>query len=119
MNKRVVWLVVFGALLIGNVFFGIRYYLISAEVRNFQIETQKTQINGRMLDFTSLFIEKVLQANTAVNFDTRLSLENAVRNLNDQEILAEWNTFIKSSTEQVAQDNVKKLLSTLVSKIKK
>ena len=119
MNRRVILLIVFGALLVGNVFFGLQYYLVSAEARGLQAQAQKAEINERVLDFTALFVDKVLRANAAVDFDTRLSLENAVRNLKDSEILAEWNAFVKSDSELGAQDSVKKLLSTLVSKIRK
>ena len=119
MNNRLILLIVLGALLVGNVFFGLQYYRASAEARDLEARTQKAEINEKVLDFTSLFIDKVLRADSAVDFDTRLSLENAVRNLKDQEILTEWNAFVKSDSELGAQENVKELLSTLFSKIRK
>jgi len=63
-------------------------------------------------------IEKVLKAETEVDFETRLKLENAVRNLEDKEILARWSKFIESKTEAGAQEEVKNLLEALVNKIK-
>ena len=66
-----------------------------------------------------MFIKDVLQADKEVDFETRLKLENAVRDLKDQEILAGWQSFIDSKTEQDAQSNVKKLLGILISKIQK
>jgi hypothetical protein len=55
----------------------------------------------------------------AVDFDTRLSLENGVRDLKDPEIMAEWQNFTGSKTEADAQNSVKKLLEMLVDKIQK
>jgi hypothetical protein len=80
------------------------------------LQTQTT--NEKVLEFTNLFIEKVLKAQTEVGFETRLKLENAVRNLNDEEILAQWQKFTESKTEAGAQEEVKNLLQMLVSKIK-
>ena len=47
---------------------------------------------------------------TLFRSETRLSLENAVRDLKDEEIMAEWQNFIASKTEADAQTSVKKLL---------
>ena len=80
------------------------------------METQKT--NQKVLDFTKLFIDEVLKANAEINFDTRLKLENAVRGLNDQDILTQWQKFTDSKAEGEAQLEVKNLLETLVGKIR-
>jgi hypothetical protein len=76
------------------------------------LESQKT--NEKVLDFTKLFIEKVLKAETEVDFETRLKLENAVRNLGDEEILTQWQKFTESKTEAEAQEEVKNLLEMLL-----
>ena len=80
------------------------------------MQTQKT--NDKVLEFTKLFIGKVLKAKTEVDFETRLKLENAVRNLEDKEIMIEWSKFIESKTEDGAQEEVKNLLEMLINKIK-
>jgi len=54
-----------------------------------------------------------------LDFETRLSLENSVRDLNDPEIMAEWQNFTNSKTEADAQTSVKTLLGILISKIQK
>ncbi|MFC1613147.1 hypothetical protein ACFL23_02330 [Patescibacteria group bacterium] len=69
------------------------------------------------MDFTKLFIEKVLQAEQEVDFETRLKLENGVRDLGDANILAEWEKFINSEDADGAQNAVKNLLAILVEKI--
>jgi len=105
-------------LIAGNVFFGFKYFAAQKEIRQTQtaLETQTTQ--GKVLEFTKLFIEKVLKAETEVGFETRLKLENAVRNLDDEEILVQWQKFTESKTETGAQEEVKNLLEMLVNKIR-
>lgn len=112
------WGVLVLILLIGSVFFGVKYFAAQKKLSQTQavLETQKT--NGKVLEFTKLFIDEILKANSEVSFDTRLKLETAVRNLDDEEILAQWQKFVDSKTETGAQDEVKNLLEMLVNKIK-
>ena len=117
-NKRVILIIILGILLIGDVFFGLKYYQASKELEELRSGRENAEFNSQIIDFTSLFINKVLQADKEVDFETRLSLENAVRALKDEEIMAEWQDFISSKTEKEAQDNVKKLLGTLMNKMK-
>lgn len=117
-NKHIV-LVLVGALVIVGVFFAYNYFSVSQELQTLKNTQSKTELNEKVLNFASLFIEKVLQANTEVDFETRLSLENAVRDLKDEQIMSEWQNFTVSKTEADAQNSVKKLLGILVSKIQK
>jgi len=112
------WIILVLILLAGNIFFGLKYSAVQKELKLTQtsLETQKT--NEKVLDFAKLFIEKVLKAETEIDFETRLKLENAVRNLGDEEILEQWNKFVNSKTEAEAQEQVKNLLEMLVNKIK-
>ena len=116
-KKRIVLIIVIGALLIGNVFFALNYYLTYKDLQETKATESKTEINQKVLTFASLFIKKVLQANAPIDFDTRLSLENAVRDLNDPAIMAEWQNFTNSKTEADAQNSVKTLLGILIDKI--
>jgi hypothetical protein len=118
-KRRIVIIIIIGALLIGNVFFAFNYYFAFKELQEVKATESKTTLNTKVVDFTSLFIKKVLQANTEVDFETRLSLENSVRDLNDPEIMAEWQNFTNSKTEADAQTSVKTLLGILISKIQK
>lgn len=117
MNKPKIILILILILLAGNVFLGVKYFSSQKELRQTQtaLEIQKT--NDKILEFTKLFIKEVLRAKTEVDFETRLKLENAVRNLGDEEILAQWSKFVESKTEAGAQEEVKNLLEMLVSKI--
>ena len=118
MNKPKTILIIILVLLVGNVFLGSKYFSAQKEFRQAQTALQTQTTNEKVLEFTKLFIKEVLKVETEVNFDTRLKLENAVRNLGDEEILNQWQKFTESKTEAGAQEEVKNLLEMLVSKIK-
>ncbi|MBI2096561.1 MAG: hypothetical protein HYT40_00135 [Candidatus Sungbacteria bacterium] len=106
-------------LLAGNIFFFFQYLRVQRDAQK-TIEAVKAQkaVNVKVRDFAELFIEKVLKAEAEIDFDTRLILENTVRDIGDDEILAKWREFVDSKTEPEAQQKVKSLLSLLVKKIK-
>ncbi len=116
-NKPKITLIIIFILLALTVFFGVKYFSLQKELRQTQkfLETQKT--NGKVLEFTKLFIGKVLKAKTEVSFEERLKLESAVRGLGEEEILAQWQKFTESKTEAEAQEEVKNLLEVLINKI--
>ena len=104
-------------LLAGNIYFGFRYFSVQKELKETKASMEVPKINEKILSFTNLFITKVLKAQSEVDFETRLKLETAVRDLNDEEILNQWQKFTESKTEADAQTEVKNLLEMLVSKI--
>jgi len=75
------------------------------------------QMNTKTLDFTKMFVEDVLMADKEIDFDTRLTLETAVRNLDDQQVFYQWQKFTKSDTKEGASREAKFLLNLLVKKI--
>ena len=93
--------------------------IANEKLQDIKINQSKVEINTKVINFTSLFVKKVLQADSEVDFETRLSLENAVRDLKDDEIMKEWQNFTGSKTEAEAQNSVKKLLGILINKIQK
>ena len=105
-------------LLIGNIFFAWSFFSISDELKTLEGSREQVMTNAKVLDFTAMFIKEVLKAEGEVNFETRLSLENAVRDLKDEEIIAHWQRFVGSKTEANAQQSVKDLLEVLVNKIR-
>lgn len=117
MSKKIILIIIL-ILLAGNVFFGYKYFVARGELYEVQAVLKTQQINERVLEFTKLFIKEVLEAETEVNFETRLKLENAVRNLENSQIMAQWQKFVESQTENEAQQEVKNLLEALVNKIK-
>jgi hypothetical protein len=118
MNKPRAILIIILILLASNIFFGFKYFSVVKELRQTQTALETQVINDKVLEFAKLFIEKVLKAETEVDFETRLKLENAVRNLNDEQILSQWQKFVDSKTEVDAQTEVKNLLEMLINKIK-
>jgi len=80
--------------------------------------TVKTfQYDQKVLNFTKLFITRVLKADGEVGFEDRLQLENAVRSIDDKTIFDQWQKFVNAGTSLEAQIEVKNLLEMLVGKI--
>ena len=74
-----------------NAFFAFELAKTQKELGQFKITLENNQKNEQVLNFNRLFIEKILKSDEEVDFETRLELENAVRNLKDNEILNQWN----------------------------
>jgi hypothetical protein len=109
-----------------NIFLLYRYLLITKEVEKIKIASSLPEKNAvifpntkneKIINFLKLFITKVLKAEGEVDFETRLKLENAVREIQDKEILDQWIKFTESKTEDESQKNVKDLLEILVNKL--
>ena len=115
-KTRLILIIAFGALLIVAVYFILKTYSLSKALSIAKTDIASVQKNDKVIDFTRVFIEKVLNADREVDFNTRLQLENDVRNLKDDEILAGWQKFTESKTNTEAADNVKELLKILISK---
>mgnify|MGYP001573327214 FL=1 len=105
-------------LLACDIFFGFEYFSLQKDLSRAKADLGTQKTNEKIVDFTKLFISDVLKAEKEVDFETRLKLETAVRNLNDEEILNQWQKFIDSKTELEAQKEVKNLLEILVNKIR-
>jgi HSP90 family molecular chaperone len=117
-NQRTILIIVVLFLVIGNIFFFLKYSSAKKQLAQTQSALSTQQTNGNILSFTDLFIEKVLKADSEVDFETRLELENAVRNLNDSDVLAQWQKFTNAQTQEEAQKEVKNLLEMLVGKVR-
>lgn len=104
------------ALLCGIAVLGFQYRNARARLFTAQNLLASKTTQTKTLDFTKLFIADVLDAKGEIDFETRLKLETAVRDLNDEEVLAAWNAFTGSQNEQEAQERVKQLLQLLVDK---
>ena len=115
-RKNIVIVIVFIVLLAGNLYFGWRSLSSSGEIANARAIIAAKQSSNRNLDFLQMFVKNVIKSDKEVDFDTRLKLENAVRELNDNEVLEKWQRFVDSKDEIEAQNNVKDLLDLLVRK---
>lgn len=67
--------------------------------------------------FNQMFVREVIVSKDQVNFETRLTLENAVRDLKDGEVFEAWNKFAESETSSAAQEAIKKLLGLLADRL--
>ncbi len=74
------------------------------------------KVNKEVLDFRNMFTDKVLLSDGEVDFNTRLSLETAVRNLNDTEIFNLWQLFVNTKDQADSTIQAKKLLKLLIEK---
>ena len=116
-RRKLLETIVLILLVFGNIFFGINYYLQLQEVKKINQQLQAEQTNAKVVNFLNLFVEKVLKTDQPVSFDDRLKLENAVRDINDPNILAKWEQFTGGQTVDQIQAAVKDLLEALVRKI--
>ena len=114
---RIVCIVFIGFLILTNALTLNAYLSVKKQLSVAQTIAQKKDVNAQVLNFSRLFIERVLQTKGEVSFENRLKLETMVRDLNDPAILQSWNNFVNSASEQEAQENVKLLLDILVRKI--
>lgn len=116
MIKRLMVLVII--VLVGAVvYLGVSYTTLRSELRrNNQLIINKSN-NEKTVIFLQMFIKDVLKSTTQVDFETRLKLENAVRAVNDKNILTQWQKFVSSKNEVEAQMNTKDLLEMLAQKI--
>ena len=88
-NKRIIEIII-AILVAGNIYFAYNYFSVYSELQALKSAQVKVEVNEKVIDFSSMFIKKVLQADQEVDFETR-----------------------------EAQNSVKKLLGMLVGKIQK
>jgi hypothetical protein len=113
-KSKVLYSLLVLVLIAGNVYFALSCASARQVAKQAEVLTAREKINTQTLDFMKVFIEKVVQTDKEVDFETRLDLENRVRKLNNQQVLDQWNNFTKSATEAQAQVEVKKLLLLLI-----
>jgi len=116
-KQKTILLIIIFALIASNAFFIVKYFAAQKEFNQVKTIADAKNTNKKVLNFTKLFVEQVLKADGEVDFEMRLKLENAVRDLGDDEILVQWQKFTESQTEEEAQAEVKNLLEMLVGRI--
>ena len=80
-------------------------------------EVIRNDKNHKIVVFTQLLTDTVLNQDKEIAFEDRLELEQAVRNLNDQEIFDQWQLFTKSTSDAETQKNFIDLIKLLLSKV--
>lgn len=114
MNKKTILIIFISLFCVSLIANGWLYYQLYTVMQIYNLQ----QKDAKILDFTGMFIEDVLMANKEIDFDTRLSLETAVRALSDGDIFSQWQRFVKSSTKETSSTEAKILLDLLIKKIK-
>lgn len=118
MTKRLLILLIIMALLFITLAFcaaGSCVSWLSARAAIHQANNFK--YNGKVLDFTKMYVDLVLKTDGKISFDDRLRLENAVRATNDESIIDQWKKFTEATSGQEAGKEAKTLLQLLLNKI--
>jgi len=116
-NPRTVVLIIITILIAAVILLAGQCYIFYKDLQAQKDLNRTYQYNEKILDFTRLFITKVIGAKADVSFEDRLQLENAVRGINNKDIFDQWQKFTEAKTEVQVQEDVKILLELLISKI--
>lgn len=118
MNKtRLFVITIITLLAASNIYLAVMYGLSQLEAAQTRSQLKSQETNEKALLFAKLFIDKVLLGEGTVDFEDRLKLENAVREINDQKIFNEWQTFTASQGDSEVQASAARLLGLLFDKV--
>jgi len=112
-NKIFIALVII--LLLSNIYLADKYR-DSRSASKSCIETQ--QVNGKIVALAKLFIEKILKAETELDVETLLELENVAKATGDDELRAQWQKFLNVRTIDGAQQEIQNFLELVINKIR-
>ncbi len=104
-------------LVAGNIFFSIQY---TESLKQQQIQKEDNiGTNIKVSRFLKLFVDVVLNTETGktISYDSRIKLENDVRDIQDAAITAQWDKFVNSADGKVAQENATALMKMLTNKL--
>jgi len=113
--KRILILLIV-LLLILNVFSLFAFW---QKQKDYNTLEQASSQKLKWTNFLDLFIDTVLDPEQEMTIEDRLDLENAVRNLENQEIKLKWQNFANASNEIEAQRTAVEVLKMLVNQIGK
>ncbi|MFA7171383.1 MAG: hypothetical protein WC180_05290 [Candidatus Paceibacterota bacterium] len=116
-KQKLVAIVIVLLLICSNIFFAFKLNEEKRVSEQLRADLLAADAELPIIEFNQLFVDKVLRAEGEVSFETRLELENKVRDLNDAEMLEQWNRFVNASDEAEAQSEVKELLSLLAQRM--
>lgn len=118
-KTKLILTIVISLLFLCNIFLAGQLYLSKAELKDTQQLVRVQDVNTKALFFAKLFVNKILMEKGTVSFEDRLKLENAVRDINDKEILNQWQKFVDSKGGDDSQICVGNLLELLLLKVSK
>ena len=105
-------------LLGGNLYFSVQY-VQNLKQQNAATEQANSTFNSRLqvAQFLKEFIDTVLNTQGTVSFDNRVKLENDIRQIKDETLTNQWNTFVNSKDSKEAQQSAVKLMALLADKM--
>lgn len=116
-KTRLIVIIVISLLVAMTIYLSVECFLLASELNLVKANLKAQEINIKAGLFANLFIDKILLTAGEVNFDDRLKLENAVRDLNDPEIFAKWQQLTSSQGDAQTQQIVGSILKLLINKI--
>lgn len=116
-NTRLVIIILITLLAASNIFLAVQYTLSQMELKSVKQQLQIQQTDQKSLFFAKLFVNKFLLGQGTVGFEDRLTLENAVRDINDPVIFKQWQTFTNSQTDYDAQKSAGIMFNLLLDKL--
>ena len=81
------------------------------------VTKKNTNTSEGVKEFTRLLITKVLKVEGEVDTEDRLRLENEIRSIGDEKLLALWQTFVSSKTQADAEKNLWNLFEGLIERM--
>lgn len=99
-----------------NIVWGLEYASKKSQLDTASQELSTITQDKKILAFQKLFVDKVLNADGIVDFNTRVELQDAVTDIHDEAIAETWSAFLSAKTEADGQTKVKELLSLLADK---
>jgi len=118
MKQKQIYLIIITILLLSNIFIGVKYFNTNKELKETKNTITLQKERTKFTEFNRIFISEVLQAKSEVNYDTRLKLDRMVKDINDQELTAQWHKFTDSQTEKEAQEETVNLLGLLAERMR-
>ena len=116
-HKQLIFTIFIIFLLFLIISLGVKCYFLQQEGAVLDKQLEIRNGDKKIVNFLNFFIEKVLQSEEDISFEDRLKLENAVRDLNDDEILSLWESFTEATTADDVQTYCKNLLELLAKKL--
>ena len=118
MKSKFVSSLVILILLAGNIYLSVQFMSVSKQLK--QIKNQSadtTSIHTQSSLVLKEFLNVVLNAPSSTPNDDRIKLENDLRQLQDPNITAGWNTFLSSKDAKTSQANAVTLIGLLENKM--
>ena len=115
-SKRTLGIIIL-LLIVTNVVSLIAFTNLGKELSQTQYSLAQVQENKNILSFQKLFVDKVLNSDGVVDYDTRRQLDLSVGITNNEAVIDAWNAFIAAKTEADAQNKVKDLFSVMADQV--